>query len=87
MVYYENSTGDNYQRYSISQFSKHLTISNDGANSLDFSANGSDRIGRIDSKESITFDFINECNIIDLDSVYIKSYIAGASTSFRLWGW
>lgn len=79
MEYYELNTTDTYKRYNGSERA-HLTLSNDSLlNDLEFSLDGSKSVGKLLPEETIDF---NDSNI---DSLHLKSRLAGAACPFRLW--
>lgn len=80
MIFKMGNSTDNYIRLDLGGLA-HITLFNDSlGNVLNFSVDGNTTSGLI-YNEGIEFRDIN------LESIYIKSNIAGASCPFRLWAY
>jgi hypothetical protein len=79
--YFEGISADSWQIYPINQ-TKFLIIENlSGSNSLQFSFDGINRHGIVNPND---FFAMEECLQY---TVYIKTYIAGATANFRVSAW
>lgn len=79
LTYFYGATLDTFQRFSASG-KAHMIITNDSStNDLEFSENGSSVSGHILPNEGLDFHNVN------LESIFVKSKIAGNSCPFRVW--
>lgn len=79
MVYYSDTSKDNFVKYNGSGSAHCIIMNDDSSNDLEFSLDGSSVKGVIKANEGIDFRNVN------FDSIYIRSRTTGNSAPFRLW--
>lgn len=79
MTFTSGASSDNYKRFDLGNFA-HILIFNDSvANQLSFSIDGVTEIGFL-------FNGGIEFRDANIQTIYVKSRVAGASCNYRIWG-
>jgi len=86
MVYYEITSTDTPTKYTLNEI-HHLILKNDGANAIWLGNTTTNKIFRLDGAESVTWDFLNNCGILDISELYVKTETPLAFSKLRISGW
>ena len=79
MVYYHGTSTDEFRKFDGSGKVSFIIFNDDVGNEIDLSIDGVTLIGNIKAGEGIDFRYA------DVNTIYIRSTLAGNAAPFRLW--